>query len=881
MASTKQEVGTLQPAPVLARMAPLVQAPRIERPALLRALLLAQKRPICLVVAGPGYGKTQSLGLLWRHWPARRVWLTLEPLDSEVENLLPALLQALDAAGVRPPGQPLPARWLHEPEAAVEEAQGWIAAALGADGSDTVLYLDDVQHILAGSSSLRLLERLLGHLPPRAHVVMAGRAAPPLPWERWRVQGRTVEVGQDQLRMDAGEIGRLFASIYGIPLSKEAAAELADGTAGWPAALLLLQYNLQPRSEAAVLDRLRRAAAPGLGIYEYLLAEVLAELPSEVERFLTASSALPELEPGLCDRLLGRGDSAQILEQLHRSGLFTNRTAAVQACYSYHPLLRQVLRQRLAVEDPEAGPRLAAAAARAYEDRGDPMTALDCWLEAGRYPEAAHLLLYILETAAFPKVRTLALWLGRFPAPLLESDARLLLARGYIEIRSAHQELAQRLGERALQLARQAGERTVLVRALTATAIFALIAGDRERAAALLADVRQLLPTGDPFTDTRAMITLNLVLPPDDPLDLLAVLEQAFSRFVELGAVGEQIQTLASMVQCLLQAGRFREALTRLEKLEVLTANQSDTAAYLETLLGLAITHRYRGDYATAERLAESGLAAAVERDDMDLQWALLLLLCRIQLETGRMAAAWETAERAELLPVKAHVKNHLELDALRCQLFLAAGDVAAARQAVERALALATGWVREAPEWLAGVVAMAAGEWGQARALIQQMLDHLATGRRYARWRCHLALAYIGLKSGLMGAATLRQHLTEVVRQGEAEGYLLIPHHPDMEATVFTACQEAGLHSPYVRAVLRRVAPAPEPAGPASALSPREAEVMQLLVQGLTNREIAQRLGISEVTVKTHNQRLFEKLGVRNRTELVARVLSGGIPNP
>ena len=74
---------------------------------------------------------------------------------------------------------------------------------------------------------------------------------------------------------------------------------------------------------------------------------------------------------------------------------------------------------------------------------------------------------------------------------------------------------------------------------------------------------------------------------------------------------------------------------------------------------------------------------------------------------------------------------------------------------------------------------------------------------------------------------------------------------------------------------------PGGEPADATSGLSPREIEVMHLVVQGLTNREIAQRLGIGEVTVKTHNQRLFEKLGVRNRTELVARVLSGGMPLP
>jgi DNA-binding CsgD family transcriptional regulator len=52
--------------------------------------------------------------------------------------------------------------------------------------------------------------------------------------------------------------------------------------------------------------------------------------------------------------------------------------------------------------------------------------------------------------------------------------------------------------------------------------------------------------------------------------------------------------------------------------------------------------------------------------------------------------------------------------------------------------------------------------------------------------------------------------------------------------------------------------------------ITPRELEILALIAQGLSNREIAARLFVSENTVKTHSSRLFEKLGAKRRTQAV-----------
>ena len=61
--------------------------------------------------------------------------------------------------------------------------------------------------------------------------------------------------------------------------------------------------------------------------------------------------------------------------------------------------------------------------------------------------------------------------------------------------------------------------------------------------------------------------------------------------------------------------------------------------------------------------------------------------------------------------------------------------------------------------------------------------------------------------------------------------------------------------------------------------LTYREAEILHLVAQGYTNKEVAARLYVSPLTVRTHLEHIYEKLGVGNRTEAVARVLGTSGP--
>ena len=71
---------------------------------------------------------------------------------------------------------------------------------------------------------------------------------------------------------------------------------------------------------------------------------------------------------------------------------------------------------------------------------------------------------------------------------------------------------------------------------------------------------------------------------------------------------------------------------------------------------------------------------------------------------------------------------------------------------------------------------------------------------------------------------------------------------------------------------------PFPGPAALAEPLTPRELDVLHLISQGLSNNDIADRLVIALNTVKRHNSSIYGKLGVRSRTQAVARARELGL---
>jgi LuxR family maltose regulon positive regulatory protein len=173
-------------------------------------------------------------------------------------------------------------------------------------------------------------------------------------------------------------------------------------------------------------------------------------------------------------------------------------------------------------------------------------------------------------------------------------------------------------------------------------------------------------------------------------------------------------------------------------------------------------------------------------------------------------------------------------------------------------------------------------GEHAEAAGLVNRLLEGNERAKRTGRVIALLTLrARIDEARGRREAALTA--LTRALTLAEPEGYVrtFVDEGPALRDLLRRVDEPAG----YVAALLdafddRRATPvAPEappraPSPLAEPLTDRELDVLALIAQGLTNREIAEQLVISINTVKTHAKHLYDKLDVRNRAEAATRAI-------
>jgi LuxR family maltose regulon positive regulatory protein len=859
----------------------------VPRPRLIERLDRGTASKLALVSAPAGFGKTTLLAdwLATDERPA--AWLSLDRSDNDPASFWAHVVSALQSVSPKV-GESTLALLQESQPPPIEHVLTPLLNDVGAIPRDIVLVLDDY-HVIDAREVHEGLAFLLDHVPPKLHLVIAGRADPALPLAKLRARGELVEIRAADLRFTTEEAAAYLTGAMGLAMTVEDVAVLEERTEGWIAALQLAALSMEGRDD--VTEFIAGFAGDDRYIVDFLVEEVVQRQPEQIQSFLLQTSGLGRLSAPLCDAVTGQNGGKAMLEALDRANLFLVPLDDRRQWYRYHQLFADVLHARLLDEQPDLVPDLHRRASAWFEQVGETDAAIDHALAAEDFGRAAHLV----EKAA-PAIRrerreaTLRGWFEKLPEELF--PARPVLSMDYIgalmstgEIEGVEARLQD--VERSLDAPADAvyldEEEFRRLPGLVAVhrAGQSLMLGDVSATVRFASRALELAPADDHLGRGAASALLGLAYWPGG--DLQAAHDGYVEGMTELrkaGHISDVLGCAITLADIRIVQGRLGDAMRAFEQSMQLATGNGDTVlrGTADMHVGMSTILRERGDLEAARQhlMRNQELGEHLGLPQNPHRWRIAM--ARIKEAEGDLDAAVTLLDDAERVYAGDYSPNVRPVSAMRARVSVRQGRLDDARDwAREQGLSADDDltYLREFEHITLARMFLAQPSLDEATRLLEGLLRAAEEGgRKGSVIEILVLLALAHQQDGDIEAALTS--LERALDLADPEGYvrIFVDEGPPM-AALLAAAAGRGIFPVYVQRLTAsskgeaRVAPKQDLVEP---LSERELDVLRLLGSDLSGPDIARELVVSLNTVRTHTKSIYAKLGVNTRRAAVRR---------
>ena len=344
-------------------------------------------RKLTVLQAPAGYGKSTTMRQVMAEYEKRdfvTMWLNLDEADNDLSRFLAAWRQAV---------APVADQFSDENYLSVSDEE---LAHLIIDGCmivmhPTVVFFDNME-VIRNPAVLGLITRGIAALPENFRIFASSRTAPDIGLTRLAAKGQLRLVDADALRFNIEETQSLLAQKDSdvLSLSPQQIQRLYQSTSGWPAALKLATFALEGKPNADKV--INNFSGTDAAVAAYLAEEVLTSLPPETQEFLLWSSIFEEMDVGICDQVLQREDSLSMLEDLQQRNLFISSSVENTDLYRFHSLFRDFLQTQLQRRHPKQLTQLHHTASQVYLKQERTIPAIRHALKSGENELALQLL---------------------------------------------------------------------------------------------------------------------------------------------------------------------------------------------------------------------------------------------------------------------------------------------------------------------------------------------------------------------------------------------------------------------------------------------------------------------------------------------------------
>jgi LuxR family maltose regulon positive regulatory protein len=884
---------------------PPIRSEVVSRPRLVERLDAVRHGRLTLLSAPAGFGKTTLLSEWAAQLPDRAAWLSLDKEDNDQARFWTYVVAALQTVHTGLGQDAL--QLLQAPQQPATQAiLTGLLNQVTALPQRVILVLDDY-HLISDPAIHEGIAFLLEHLPPQMHLVISTRADPPLPIHRLRARGQLTELRSDNLRFTADEAAAFLTAAMGLALAREDVEALEARTEGWVVGLQLAALSLQGRADAH--EFVTAFSGGHHYVLEYLTEEVMRRQPEPVQSFLMQTSILNRLCGPLCDAVRfgkaqsppGRNDGEAMLAHLRQRNLFILPLDDEHHWHRYHHLFADLLGNLLRKEwPPESIRELHLRACDWYEQNGWTAEAVNHALVANDFQRTARLIEdNSLAMVSRGELTTLLRWIEALPEDVALSRPWLCIHQAWpltlANRADAAEPLLQQI-ERQVPLEDPSPEgQEILAHVAAMRAMTAMMRGDMSQAIELAHRAGELLPPDNVIPRNTTLYTLASAYYAQGELRKA---EQTQAQVLELGRAADNawmvVRTLCDLADLEMIQGGLQGAADlcyeALQQAEERGARQFGIGGYALVQLG-EIFYK-RNDLVAAHDHASEGvnLMEGWERPyEIVRGHTTLATILQARDDAGGAREALQHAEA-----IRSQHPNYPKLSSLvdGCQIRLCLaqeGPGEAARLAIGMQLGQAGAPIfREQEQMILARVFLAQQKSQEALSLLARLADKTEAGGRFGRWIEILCLQAVA-QQAQGDTAGAQAALEKGLALGEAEGY--VRAFVDGGAPMAGLLRQAATHGiapDYVSKLLAAFeaegvesVPAPSPAGTpplVEPLTPRELEVLQLLGEGRSNREIAEALVITVNGVKKHTSNIYGKLGVHSRTQAVVRAQELGL---
>ncbi len=881
---------------------PRALRPIIVRQTLARLVEVVDASRVTTVCSPAGSGKTTAM-FYWAEELRKKgrpvLWLAARAGISDLASFTAALREAGVAAGLG---------WgsLRD-DAPIED---WLVAVADKPDNRLVLVIDDAQ--MLSSEIITFVTQVIASARDALTTIIASRGSSRIPIARMRSLGFLVEVTFADLCFSAAEATELFTRIAGGPVDAGDLHHVVLDTQGWAAGLVLAadiyRQEIERNARGAMrLTGLRHEFA------EYFYEEVLSQQTDLVRNFLVDTSVLDELTPSSCAAVVGSDDSRAMLDSVYSMGLFLHASDLERSRYQYHTLFREMVIGRMMDRAPARAEELNRRASCYFAAAKQPLVALEYARRSGDQGFLADQLDSLANELTYAGYMYRVDELGSdLPWEILSTRPMLLLCLAWRRTRRLAFASAARLIEAArAAIAQKCANEDVdefqrnsldcMVR--HRVLMLAAARDDMETveldSEALLADLGDDHPYLSCSLLAQLMAARRELYHFHDVLKLEAQTRKALGR---PDASFASIALKASVAPTLMAQGKTQIAHQLLEEAFELARSFQGDGSGLAALPALPLAELWYecNELARSAELTEAYLPTVRQWGFVDQLASGYLVRARLACARGDVSAALSGLEEAHLIAIECGVdrlrafvvaeqvrilvKNgHLD----QAEAAFAAGDLLLdgeplpGRNPTRREESVAVAWLR---------LEMQRHRLVRARKVAKRWLDFVKrSGAVRSAVTFEILLAEIAVLAGDRSEA--RRSVRAAVEMAEPADWVRV--FIDEGEVISALLIEAYAHGPNLDqaadrfadklVAIMRGAPALETEdedeyGLCGRLAGREVDILTMVAGGLRNREIGDRLGLTEGTVKWYMQQIYDKLGVRRRPQAVIRARQLGI---